>query len=104
MSQNTLTVLSNNPPGGRCKLYKQYAKELSQTFNLQINTICPDKEYIHSAPSILIDTILIKPADGVIIDPDDILRTINKAGIKSNQMTGLHERLEKLIEKMLNSL
>ncbi|NOQ77912.1 MAG: hypothetical protein GQ546_00770 [Gammaproteobacteria bacterium] len=104
MSHHTLTVLANNPPGGRCKLYNQYAEELSRTFNLKINVICPDDDYSHSAPGLLIADIPVKPADGVIIEPNDISHIIKKAGLHSEQMTGLHERLEELVEEMLKGL
>lgn len=104
MSHHTLTVLSNNPPGGRCKLYNQYAQELSHTFDIKFNVICPDEAHVHRAPGLLIAGTPVKPADGVIIDPDDISLVIKKTGLHSDRMAGLHERLEELVEEMLKGL
>ena len=104
MSHPTLTVLSKNPPGGRCKLYNQFAQELSRTFDLKINVICPDEAHIHSVPGVLIADTPVQPADGVIIDPDDILQVIKEVGLHSDKMAGLHERLDELIEEMLKGL
>jgi cystathionine gamma-synthase len=104
MSHHTLTVLSNNPPGGRCKLYKQYAQELSSTFDIKFNVICPDEAHLHNAPGILIAGSPVRPADGVIIDPDDILLAIKNKEFHSDKMADLHKRLEELVEEMLKGL
>ncbi len=101
MSHHALTVLSNNPPGGRCKLYTQYAQELSRTFDLKVKVICPDETHIHRAPGVLIMGTPVKPADGVIIEPDDILQVISEVGLHSDSVAGLQERLEELVEEML---
>jgi len=85
-------------------LYNQYAQELSRTFDLKINVVCPDEAHTHSAPGVLIAGTPVKPADGVIIDPDDILHVIDEVGLHSDKMGDLHERLEELVEEMIKGL
>ena len=104
MSHLTLTILSNNPPGGRCTLYAQYAKELSHAFDLKIKIICPDEDHIHRAPGLLIADRPVRPADGIMIDPDDISLVLKQAGLQSDKMADIHQRLEQLLENTLNIL
>lgn len=75
-----ITLLINNPPGGRCRLYQAYVAALAQHAsarcaewfdNLPGN---PDLR----APAILINGRPVAPADGVIISPQDLGRVLDE--------------------------
>jgi len=101
MKQVTITVVSNNPAGGRCTLYASYAQELSAALGFSIRTLYPDDSHQFDAPGLLIDDSLVMPSDGVIIDVDDICHCIEQAGIKTDDLGKVRSRLDDLIEEMM---
>ena len=104
MNNITLTVVSNNPPGGRCTHYAGYAEELSRSFGMNAQTIYPNDGHDHSAPGLLIDEMAVMPSDGIIIDPNDICNAIKQIGLTIADMTGLRNRLDLLVEETLGEI
>jgi len=101
MKQVTITVVSNNPAGGRCTLYANYAQELSAALGFSIRTLYPDDGHQFDAPGLLINGSLIMPNDGVIIDADDICHCIEQAGIKTDDLGEVRSRLDDHFEEMM---
>ena len=104
MNHLTLTVLSNNPPGGRCTLYTRYAEELSRLFGLNVQTIYPDESHDYTAPGLLIDDTSVTPTDGIIIAPNDICTAVKQIGLEIADLTGLHNRLDVLVEETIGEV
>lgn len=102
MKQLTVTVLSNNPAGGRCTLYASYAQELARSLGFTMQTIYPDQNYEYSAPGLLIDEKPVMPNDGVIIDTDDICKAIEQTGLEINNLSGVRSMLDSLIEELMS--
>jgi hypothetical protein len=67
-----VTVLSRQPPGGRCSLYMRYAETLREVLGDQPQVrYCEEGEAV-PPPAILIGTTPVAPSDGVIVSPEDI--------------------------------
>ena len=67
-----ITVLSKQPPGGRCALYLRYAATLRERFGLDIDVHYCEGEQASEAPALLVEGAIVKPADGVIVAPEDL--------------------------------
>ncbi len=104
MKDLILTVLSNNPPGGRCTLYIRYAEELSRSLGLKTQTIFPGESHNHAAPGLLIGEVPVMPSDGVIIEPDDICNAVKHAGIKIVDLAELNNRLNQLVDETIGGV
>jgi len=104
MKDRILTVLSNNPPGGRCTLYIRYAEELSRSLGLKMQTIFPGESHNHAAPGLLIGEAPVMPSDGIIIDPDDICNAIKQAGMKISDLAELNNRLNLLVDETIGGM
>ena len=79
-----VTVFSNSPPGGRCKLYTRYADALGRVLdNVSVNLTYPGKNPATgpAAPALAIDDRLVAPSDGVIVAPEDIAQTLTDMGL-----------------------
>ncbi len=77
-----VTLLLNDPPGGRCRLYRAYAAALAEHAGVCC-TESPEGVPIPPgirAPAILVDGRAVVPADGVIIAPDDLGAVLGSAG------------------------
>ncbi len=71
-----ITILSKQPPGGRCALYLRYAETLRQKLGIAFDIhFCDDGAEI-PPPAMLIDDVLIAPSDGVILSPEDIAENL----------------------------
>lgn len=75
-----ITLLLNDPPGGRCRLYRAYASALSE----HAAAICaesfaplPERPEL-SAPAMLVDGKPVIADDGVIISPQDIGQVLGR--------------------------
>lgn len=69
-----ITLLLNDPPGGRCRLYRAYAAALAAHAAARCAERCdglPGQPQLR-APAILIDGRPVVPTDGVIISPQDL--------------------------------
>lgn len=104
MKQLSVTVLSNNPAGGRCNLYANYAQELSSALGFTMQIIYPDDNHKHQAPGLLLDDRPVMPNDGVIIDTDDICKTIEQTGLEIADLSEVRYKLDSLIEEMMSNL
>jgi len=86
MRKLIVTVLSNNPAGGRCSLYTNYAQELASLLGFDIQTIYPDESHKLSAPGLLVDDRPVIPDDGLIIDSNDICKAIEQSDFNINDI------------------
>ncbi len=67
-----ITIMSKQPPGGRCSLYMRYAETLRQRLGFDVELRYCDGGADVPAPAMLIGDVLIAPSDGVILSPEDI--------------------------------
>lgn len=98
-----VTVISQNPPGGRCTLYAGYARQISDRLDIEMNVEFSDCRDAHGKgfPSLLVGEVAVQPADGVILAPEDLVIALEAAGISTD--AGLGAALEAELEKMLAS-
>lgn len=94
-------VISQTPPGGRCSLYTGYGealvKSLGARFQLDIST--ERNAHGHGFPSIWINGSPLRPSDGVIVMPEDVVAILVANGITVSNDLGL--TLEEEVNKML---
>jgi|GEM_PF-134892 MFS family permease len=95
-------VISQQPPGGRCRLYTGYgqalARHLGARFQLDIST--ERDAHGHGFPSIWINDTPVQPSDGVIVMPADVLASLGTAGVAAD--SDLEAALDAEVGKMLN--
>lgn len=73
---STVTVLSKQPPGGRCSLYLRYAETIHELLGAPPEVrYCTESAPV-APPALLIGDIPVTPADGVIVSPEDIARAL----------------------------
>lgn len=79
----SVTVVSRNPPGGRCTLYARYAEALSSHYNLTVDIHCPGEQPSDGPPppSLVIRGQHVVPSDGVIVAPEDIVVVLEQNGL-----------------------
>lgn len=95
-----ITLLLNNPPGGRCRLYRAYAIALAEHASI------PHMEWFDTlptqpqlrAPAMLIDGLLVAAADGVILAPQDIGQRL---ALPPPDRERLEQTLEAVLEKFM---
>ncbi|MFA5826072.1 MAG: hypothetical protein WC825_08885 [Gallionellaceae bacterium] len=94
-------VISQYPPGGRCTLYASYGQILAQylgsSFQLDISTV--RDTHGHGFPSIWINSSPLRPSDGIIVMPEDVIAVLSANGIMLGE--GLVPALDAEINKML---
>ena len=71
-----ITILSKQPPGGRCSLYMRYAETLHEKLGLAVEVRFCDGSAEVPPPAMLIGDILVAPSDGVIVSPEDIAASL----------------------------
>lgn len=98
----TVTILSKNPPGGRCSLYSRYAEELSRRFDLdvQINYLETPPEDGCCPPAILVRGAEVTASDGVIISPEDLCEKLAVMGFEAAKLAELRAALEQILENL----
>ncbi|MGD9788246.1 MAG: hypothetical protein AB7U30_09880 [Sulfuricellaceae bacterium] len=96
-----VTVISQNPPGGRCTLYTGYARQISTLLDIEMKVVLTDCRDAHGKgfPSLLVGEVAVQPADGVILAPEDLVAALEAAGIAVDAALGA--ALEAELEKML---
>jgi len=94
-----LTILSNEPPGARCKLYTGYARVLSGILGFPVKTVFPEKGEALGAPGLLICQKQVSPAEGETISPNDIINTINQIGLTVVDMERVRHQLDRLTKE-----
>lgn len=99
----SVTVVSKSPAGGRCTLYARYAEALSGHFGLSVDIHCPGNEPRDGPPppAIVIRDLVVEPSDGVIIAPEDIVATLEKAGL-CERLEACRAELERIQDDFLN--
>jgi cystathionine gamma-synthase len=92
----SVTVMSKQPPGGRCSLYLRYAETLREALGLTCDVRYCDATAAVPPPAMLICDVLVAPSDGVIVSPDDITRSpsdqLGSAG--ADELRGLLEQTQ----------
>lgn len=98
-----ITVLSQQPPGGRCALYARYAEELSSSLGLAMRVIHTDCRDAHGEgfPSMRVREAVLQPADGVILSPQDICAGLAHAGVDLSACPDLESKLNDILERFL---
>jgi cystathionine gamma-synthase len=74
---SSVTVMSKQPPGGRCSLYLRYAQTLHQALGMAFDVRYCDATAAVPPPAMLVGDVLVAPSDGVIVSPEDIARSLN---------------------------
>lgn len=94
-------VISQTPPGGRCSLYTDYGQALEKhagaQFQLEISTTRDANG--NGFPSIWINGSLMKPEDGVIVMPEEVVAVLAASGMKVSD--SLNSALDAAMKKML---
>lgn len=67
-----ITIVSKNPPGGRCTLYMRYAEAIAEMCAVEIETVFPTTDGEVDPPALLVDGRLIAPVDGLMLSPMDV--------------------------------
>lgn len=101
-----IKVISQQPPGGRCTLYALYAAELESCLGLSKRVIHSDCRDAHGDgfPSMVLNGVVLKPSDGVILSPEDIYASLVTAGVDLSGVPDLAARLEAIQEKFLEGI
>lgn len=101
-----IKVISQNPPGGRCTLYALYAAELESCLGLSKRVIHSDCRDAHGEgfPSLVLQNVVLKPSDGVILSPEDIYAGLKHAGIDLSGVPDLRARLDAIQDKFLEAM
>jgi cystathionine gamma-synthase len=101
-----IKVISQHPPGGRCTLYALYAEELANSLGLTRRVIHSDCRDAHADgfPSLVLNGVVLKPSDGVILSPPDICAGLAAAGINLSGVPDLAARLEAIQERFLEGM
>lgn len=101
-----IKVISQQPPGGRCTLYALYAEELANSLGLSrrvVHSACRDA-HGDGFPSLVLQGVVLKPADGVILSPQDICAGLVSGGIDLSAVPDLAARLEEIQERFLEGI
>lgn len=96
----TVTILSKEPPGGRCSLYMRYAEALRQALGFQ-----PEVRYCDSSaevppPAMLVGDVLVTPSDGVIVSPEDIAQSL-RGRLGETEVAQLRQVLEATLDRWM---
>jgi hypothetical protein len=95
-----ITLLLNNPPGGRCRLYRAYAAALGVHASVPCTERfdAPPGQPELRAPAILVGGLPIAPADGVILMPREVALAI---GNPHADVPRLEAILEEVMEQCM---
>jgi cystathionine gamma-synthase len=74
-----ITVMSKQPPGGRCSLYMRYAEALREKLGLEVEVRFCDGSAELPPPALLVGDTLVAPSDGVIVSPEDIAASLRNS-------------------------
>ena len=93
---SSVTVVSKQPPGGRCSLYLRYAETLHQALGMAFDVRYCDAATAVPPPAMLVGDVLVAPSDGVIVSPDDIARSLSDqlGGARADELRGLLEQTQ----------
>lgn len=96
-------VVSQRPPGGRCKLYADYADTLARLFGGEPETVYSETRDAHGEgfPSLWLNGVALQPEDGLILMPSDIAAALAGVAIPGDRAQDLEEALHAPLERML---
>ncbi len=94
-------VISQQPPGGRCKLYAAYGRVLERQTGARfsLESSATRQAHGHGFPSIWLNGQPLQPSDGVIVMPDDLLAALGAADSLPNDK--IKAALDAEVELML---
>lgn len=98
-------VISQQPPGGRCTLYTRYAGAISEILGWNHQIIHSECSGSHGEgfPSLWIGEAALKPADGVILSPEDICDHLVSMGVEGTSVDALGARLGTIFDDFVES-
>lgn len=101
-----IKVISQSSPGGRCTLYARYAVLLGERLGLSHCIVHSDRRDAHGDgyPSMALHGCVLKPADGIMLTPEDIHAALLEAGTDPGGVSDLLERLEAVYAVFLEEL
>jgi cystathionine gamma-synthase len=93
---SSVTVVSKQPPGGRCSLYLRYAETLREALGLTCDVRYCDATAAVPPPAMLICDVPVAPSDGVIVSPEDIACTLSDqlGTARAAELRGLLEQTQ----------
>ncbi|MBI5937314.1 MAG: hypothetical protein HY850_05645 [Betaproteobacteria bacterium] len=96
-------VISQQPPGGRCQLYADYAEALGQCLGAEVEVVFSSERCAHGEgfPALWLNGQAALPADGVILMPEDILQCLHARQIDATALDALSAALNAALDKML---
>jgi cystathionine gamma-synthase len=97
---SAITILSKQPPGGRCSLYLRYAEALHQALGLQPEVRYCDGSAVVPPPAMLVGDVLVTPSDGVIVSPEDIALSLSDR-LDETEIAQLRQVLEATQEQWM---
>ena len=74
-----ITVVSKNPPGGRCTLYLRYAETIAAERSA-VETIYAQSGDPVPPPALLLNGRAVVPADGLLLEPVEVQAAALAAG------------------------
>jgi cystathionine gamma-synthase len=97
---SAITILSKQPPGGRCSLYLRYAEALHQALGLQPEVRYCDDSAAVPPPAMLVGDVLVTPSDGVIVSPGDIAQSLRDR-LDETEIAQLRQVLEATLDQWM---
>ncbi|MEA3274066.1 MAG: hypothetical protein U9Q81_01965 [Pseudomonadota bacterium] len=95
-----ITILSKEPPGGRCSLYMRYAETLHERLGLDFDVRYCDASAEVPPPAMLLGDTLVAPSDGVIVSPEDIAASL-RARLSEPEAVEIRQLLEQTQEQWM---
>lgn len=100
---STVTILSKQPPGGRCSLYLRYAQALGEALGFVSEVRYCDEGAAVPPPAMLVGDRLISPSDGLIVSPEDIANSLADR-LGEEEIAGLRRILEATQEQWIEEM
>lgn len=106
-----ISVVSKQPPGGRCSLYMAFADAAAKAIDGQSEVLYPlptfprPEEPLPPAPALLVDGRVVEPADGVLLDPEEVCAAVVAAGFEGDAaplLEALEAEQERMMEEWAN--
>ncbi len=101
-----ISVVSKQPPGGRCTLYMRFADAVADVVGGRAEILYPQPQFpfpetpLPPAPALLVEDHLVAPADGVILAPEEVCAAVVAAGFDGDA-ADLLQTLETAQERMM---